>query len=346
MLTGILVILGLALLVLSHEAGHFFAGKAFKMKVEEFGFGFPPKLFSKKKGETIYSFNLLPLGGFVRIAGENERLLGDAKALEAYSPEEKKKLFFNQPPWRRSVVILAGITINIVLGWVLFSGVLWIGSSNNLIVAGVQEGSPAEQAGILPQDQILNFKTDAEFIKFGKENGGQTVKIQIEREGEAKEIEVTPRANPAPGQGATGIILAGITPRPLGTALKDGVIMTWQSIVQTFEGLALIFNSLIQYGKLPEGIMGPVGIFSVAQESARVSIIFFVHLLALISVNLAVLNLLPIPALDGGRFLLILIEKIKGSPVSRKIEIGINTTGLVLLLLLMLAVTVRDVMQL
>ena len=338
--------MGLALLVLGHEAGHFFAAKSFKMKVEEFGFGFPPRILFKKSKETIYSLNLLPLGGFVRIAGENERLLDDTGALESYPPEERKKLFFNQAPWRRSVVILAGITTNIFLGWVFFSGVLWIGSSNNLIVAGVQDGSPAEQAGVLSGDQILNFKTDAEFIRFGKENGGQAVKIQINREGEVKNIEVTPRVNPGPGQGATGIILAGITPRPIGTALKDGAIMTWESIAQTFAGLVLIFNSLIQYGRLPEGIMGPVGIFSVAQESARVSIIFFVHLLALISVNLAVLNLLPIPALDGGRFLLILIEKIKGSPVSRKIEIGINTTGLVLLLLLMLAVTVRDVMHL
>ena len=122
MLTGILVILGLALLVLGHEAGHFFAAKSFKMKVEEFGFGFPPRILFKKSKETIYSLNLLPLGGFVRIAGENERLLGDTGALESYPPEERKKLFFNQAPWRRSVVILAGITTNIFLGWVFFSG--------------------------------------------------------------------------------------------------------------------------------------------------------------------------------------------------------------------------------
>ncbi|MFH0890528.1 MAG: M50 family metallopeptidase [Candidatus Liptonbacteria bacterium] len=346
MLTGILVVLGLALLILGHEAGHFFAAKAFGMKVEEFGFGFPPRILYKKTKETIYSLNLLPLGGFVRIAGENERLLGDTETLESYPPAERKKLFFVQAPWRRSIVILAGIAINILLGWLLFSGVLWVGSSNNLIVMGVQEDSPAAQAGILPKDRILNFKTDAEFIKFGKENGGRVVRIEIEREGEPKTFELMPRINPGPGQGATGIILAGITPRPLGVALKDGAIMVWESIAQTFEGLGLIFNNLMQYGRLPAGIMGPVGIFSVAQESARVSVIFFVHLLALISVNLAVLNVLPIPALDGGRFLLILIEKAKGSPVSRKTEIGINTAGLALLLLLMLAVTVRDVIQL
>lgn len=345
-LTTLIILAGLVILIIGHEAGHFFAAKGMGMRVDEFGFGFPPKIWGRKKGETEYSVNWLPFGGFVRIAGENDRLLGDGEKLEALPPEEKKRFFMFQAPWRRSVVILAGVAANFLIGWLLISGVFMIGTSPTLDIYQVQPGSPAEAAGIRTGDIVRNFGTAEEFISYTNDRRGREMSIQILRGEETLAFNVIPRTETAPGEGAVGIIFAGIAPRGPMTALKDGIVATGRIALLTATALYETVKGIVTTGTIPEGIVGPVGIFSVAQETARTGILNFVQLLAFISVNLAVLNLVPFPALDGGRFVLILVEKLKGSPIPRKAEMWLNGLGFALLILLMLVVTFRDVVNL
>lgn len=346
MFTAILIFLGLAILIVIHEAGHFFAAKAMGMKVEEFGFGFPPKIFGRRKGETEYSFNWLPFGGFVSIAGENDRLLGEAEKLESLPPEEKKRLFMFQAPWRRSAVILAGVIANFLLGWLLISGVFMVGTAPTLEVYQVQQMSPAEAAGIRAGDIIRNFKTAEEFIAYTAENRGREVSIKVQRGGEFLTFKVVPATETAPGKGAVGLVFTGIVPREPLPALEDGFYTAGRIARLTLAAFYEMVKGIVTSGVVHEGIVGPVGIFFIARESAAAGVINFIQLLAFISVNLAVMNLIPFPALDGGRFILILVEKLNGSPLPRRAEAWLNGMGFALLILFMLVVTIRDVVRL
>lgn len=346
MLTTILILAGLALLILFHESGHFLAAKAMKMKVEEFGFGFPPKILGKRIGETEYSLNWLPFGGFVRIAGEGDRLLGETEKINSLPLAERQRLFMFQPPGRRSIVILAGVIANFILGWFLFTSVFMIGTSPDLAVYSVQKGSPAEEVGIQPRDIIRNFKTAEEFIAYVNANRGRQIEIQVEREKKVLTLEVVPRLVTQPGEGAVGIIFENIPPRDFFSAVGDGFEAAWRSAYFTIAPLYQLGKNLFISGSLPADVVGPVGIFNLAQESAKNGLVNFLKLLAMLSVNLAVLNLIPFPALDGGRFAFVLAEKIKGSPMPRQVEVWVNGIGFAFLLILMLVVTIRDIAKL
>ncbi len=165
MLIVLIVIFGLSFLILSHEAGHFLVAKAFGLKVDEFGFGFPPKIFGKKKGETEYSLNWLPFGGFVRIAGENDGVVKDELA-STLTDAEKKRIFAFQPAWKRASVMIAGVTVNFLTGWLLLSAVLMIGTPKALVVSDVQKGSPAEAVGVVSGDIVKGFADAQSFIQF------------------------------------------------------------------------------------------------------------------------------------------------------------------------------------
>lgn len=348
MLTIILVIIGLSILIFGHEAGHFFVAKLFKLKIDEFGFGFPPRIFAKKKGETEYSLNWLPFGGFVKIAGENDRISSENEKLESLTPEEKKRIFLFQPAWKRALIILAGVTINFVIGWLLISIVFMVGTPKELVVSGVQEASPAAIAGIKTGDVVKNYLESAPFVDFISANKGKEISVQIKRGGENLEFKVTPRITKDPNVGALGVELteAGFGSSGFFKSFYDGLITSAQLVWMTLKAFGLLVKNLVLTGKLLEGVVGPVGVFGVAQTAGRLGIIYIVNLIALISINLAVLNLLPFPALDGGRFFLILIEKIKGSPIPVKVEGIINGVGFALLILLMVVVTIRDVWKL
>ena len=350
MLIIILVIIGLSILILGHEAGHFFAAKSFGLKVEEFGFGFPPRMFAWKKGGTEYSVNWLPFGGFVKIAGENDRISGDSEKLTSLSNEEKKRVFMFQPAWKKSVVILAGVAINFVIGWLLISGVFMAGVPGAVVITDVAENTPAEEAGLLPGDILNNYLTTQEFIDFVNVNRGQEIVLDIERGEENLILTVTPRTETDTPQdeGALGVGLveAGFESQGFFSALWGGLKQTgsifWLTIVTFYHLIVSIFTS----GELLAGVVGPVGIFGIAKQTGQIGLIYLVQLIALISVNLAAINLIPFPALDGGRFVLILVEKIKGSPVPLKAEQIVNGVGFVLLILLMVALTARDVVNL
>jgi len=345
MLITILVILALSLLILGHELGHFLAAKLFKLRVDEFGFGFPPRIFARKKGETEYSINWLPFGGFVRIAGENDRIQGDLSKLDSLPPEEKKRLLLFQPAWRRSIIMLAGVAVNFLIGWLLISIVFMVGIPRSLIVADVQDNSPAQAVGIESGDVIKSYIEADKFINFVDENKGQEIEVVVQRGDEDIPFLVTPKANPGSDEGALGVLLVegGFEGQGFFGSIFFGLKRTGQLAVMIFEVFISLIKHLVTTGSILEGIVGPVGIFGVAQQTGQLGIIYLVQLISLISINLAVINIIPFPALDGGRFVMILIEKIKGSPVPLRVEAIINGVGFALLIILMVAITAKDV---
>ncbi len=349
MLIFLIVIISLSLLILSHEAGHFLVAKLFKLKINEFGFGFPPRIFAKRKHETEYSLNWLPFGGFVKIAGENEAMpfdeSGEAAGRKEISKSEKKRLFSFQPAWKRSLIILAGVAVNFLIGWILISAVLMVGTPQTLVITGIQPNSPAATVGLMDGDIIHGFTKSSDFIRFVDAHRGGQITVTIDRGGKELTFTATPRVKMRAREGALGVFLAE------GGAAKEGIIaalynglkaslaISW-AVLATFY---LLVKNLFIHGSLLAGVVGPVGIFSVAAEAGKIGFVYLVQLIGLISLNLAVINLIPFPALDGGRFLFILIEKIKGSPIPRKAEAWLNGAGFAFLIFLIFLITVRDV---
>lgn len=334
-----IVIVGISVLILIHELGHFLAAKAFGLYVEEFGFGFPPRLFSVKKGETTYSFNLLPFGGFVKIHGENK---------EAVAPGMERRSFTYPAFWKKAAIILAGVTMNFILGWFIISGVFMVGTPQALVLTDVSPGSPAAVAGIEPGDALINFTETDAFITYVQEHAGEEVELIINRSGEESVINVVPRVTPPDGEGTLGVtfVEAGIPQTGFFASLWQGLRASWGIVVTILVSLAQIIISLFTQGRLLDNFVGPVGIFNIANQAAGLGLPFLMQLIGLISLNLFILNVLPFPALDGGRMLFLVIEKIKGSPLSAKFEQSANAAGFLFLLLLMLAITIRDVIRL
>lgn len=350
-------------MILGHEAGHFFAARAFGLKVNEFGFGFPPRIFAwrprrtpgKKDGETLrqaqgeteYSLNWLLFGGFVKIAGEEDAASGEFGKLESLPPNEKDRYFFFQPAWKRFLVIASGVIVNFLIGWFLLSVVFMIGSAPPLAVSGVQRNSPAEKAGIIPGDVIEHYTVAKDFIDFVNQYRGQPVTIEIRRGSKNLNFSVVPRADTAPDEGALGVLLSesGIERHGILNSLGEGLRQTLYIFGATAVSLYELIKNLLLHGSLLTGVVGPIGIFSVAVETGKVGIIYLIKLIGLISISLAVFNLVPFPALDGGRLFLILIEKIKGSPISFKLQAWANGLGLIFLLILIALVSIRDIAQ-
>lgn len=340
----IFIIIFLSLLIFVHEAGHFLAAKFFGMRVDEFGIGFPPRFFSRKMGETVYSLNWLPLGGFVKIYGENP----------AESVEGDPRAFNYQNIWKRFVVISAGVAMNFVFGWLVLSAVFMIGSEPSLLITGVQPDSPAELAGLDKGDKILTIESGSEklenpessrqFIDFVDRFRGKEFGLKIDRGGEIMILSVGSRANPSEGEGAIGIgiVSTGIEARPFFASLKEGFR---ESVGVAQAVIGAIYKLFFVEPGLFKDVVGPPGIFSFAAEANRAGFAHFLNFMGVISVNLAVLNYLPIPALDGGRIVLLIIEKLKRSPIPPKIEQSVNTAGMAVLLAFLAFVTVRDIIN-
>lgn len=348
-MTILVFIIILAILVLVHEFGHFIAAKKNGLTVEEFGFGFPPRIFSWKYGETIYSINLLPLGGFVKILGENDGEI------------ENPKSFSSKSVGARSLITASGVVMNFALGALLLIIGFYIGlpqvlnkesemSAKNIQIriVAINYNSPAELANLKLGDSIEDFKDISIFQDFINKNRGKEIKLKIKRGGDNLEIKVVPRTNPPEGEGALGIALAktGVVAyswyQSIWLGAKSAFIITWE-IVKGFFGL---IKDLIFSGKVPQEVAGPVGIAVLTGQAINLGFIYLLQLVALISLNLAVLNLIPFPALDGGRLLFLGIEKIKGSKVDPKVENTIHSIGIILLLALVVLITYRDILKL
>ena len=342
----VLGLLVLTFLVFVHESGHFLVAKRAGIKVEEFGFGFPPRIFSFRHGETRYSVNALPLGGFVKMLGEE-------------GPSHPRS-FASQSRWWRAAVLLAGPAANIVLAILLFAAAYatgWPTPAAGIKITQVAEGSPASEAGLLPDDMIISLDGVAtgsisELLEITRQNLGRPVPIEVRRERVTLTREVRPRANPPEGQGPIGI---GIGPtridrvaHPLPEALVLGVKQTYQTIGFTFAVPSMILRGLIPLDMARP--VGPVGIVQITSEATSVSVnsgwLFPVlSVAALISTALAVFNILPIPALDGGRLLFVIIEALRGRRLDPRRAGAIHGMGIAVLLSLIVVVTYLDVLS-
>lgn len=353
----LIVIVGLIVLILAHEFGHFIAAKIFNVKVEEFGIGYPPRLFGKQIGETFYSVNLLPLGGFVRIHGEDEKLEREEHEKDTTTDSlSVERSFANQAIWKRTVILIAGVTMNMIAGWFIFSGVLMMGSPAHLAVTEVAKDSPAYAVGVRPNDFIVSAKlgvitlTDPivgdDFIGAMKKVAGQKVSIDVLRDGKTIPLEIASRTNPPAGEGSLGISLAdaGVAKQSFFKAVGNGFMVAVTVFWLTLKGfISLILGIFTSPGTALASVAGPVGVFGIATQTGKMGLVYLFQLIALISVNLAVLNLIPFPALDGGRVFFLLIEKLKGSPVSYKTQKIVNMVGFAALIFLMVFVTIHDV---
>ncbi len=358
--TIIVFILTFGLIVLVHEIGHFVMAKRAGVRVDEFGIGLPPRLFSIKRGETIYSINLLPIGGFVKIHGEEGKQKRD---------QDQGRAFYSCSAWTRAKILLAGVTMNFLLAALLLGIGHWIGLPS--IIEGEASGqlqdtkvqitqvlakSPAEETGIKVGDEIKELKitgkslaitTVGEVQDFVDAHQGEKITILIQRGDQKLEKELVPRSDPPENEGPMGIALArtAIVSYPWYQAIPRGISsavnLTWL-IIATF---GLILWELITTGKLIVEVAGPVGIFDLTNQATQLGFIYILQFAAILNINLAIINALPFPALDGGRLLFLAIEKIKGSPVSQKIERYSHLIGFAILIALMIAVTWRDIIR-
>lgn len=341
----------LSILVLIHELGHFISARSSGVLVEEFGFGLPPRIFGKRIGETIYSINLLPFGGFVRLHGESDQ----------EKITHTKKAFLNKGKGIRAKIILAGVVMNFGLAVAAFSFVYFISGvpreNEKVRIVEVKEGSPAQASGLKPGDFIEEVEgvkvfSNQEFIDFVEAKRGSLITLRVERPGVGVlELKAIPRENPPPGEGALGVVITStqiyfppIWQRPFWSiyfGFKESLF--WIGVV--FGGFVKIFSDLFG-GVIPKDVAGPVGIFALTSQAARLGLIPLINLIGVLSVNLAILNILPFPALDGGRLLFVLIEAIFGRKVIPKVEAAIHTVGMIILIVLILAITAHDIQRL
>jgi regulator of sigma E protease len=338
LLTILIFIIILGLLVFVHELGHFVMAKRAGMAVEEFGFGFPPRLFGIKRGETTYSINWIPLGGFVKIVGEDGENPNNPRSFGS-------KNFF-----ARFSTLAAGVTMNMIFAWILLSIALGMGLPNGSVeVSSVHENSPAINAELMVGDQLVKvngteiFSPD-QLQTLTKENAGKDTTYTIKRGEETFDKQMVPRENPPEGQGALGVTLRpGTSSYPWYEAPLKGLEVTWRYFWATIMAFGTIIGNLVVGEPAGVEVTGPVGIAKLTGDVAALGFVYLLQFTAILSINLAIINAVPFPALDGGRLLFLVIEKIRGRKMNPLVEQWTNTIGFALLLLLMLIVTIKDV---
>ena len=359
---GILTfVIVLVLLIVVHELGHFVAAKLSGMRVDEFGLGYPPKLFGKKVGETEYTLNALPFGGFVRIYGE------DAEQ----DNEDAARAFVNRPRILQAIVLVAGVAMNILLAWVLLAGVLFSGAPRaiapedlgraqnvELTLGFVQAGTPADEAGFMAGDVVQRAVADGEVFEAGSTEGfanfiaesESSIEVTVLRNGEAQEIVVTPEegitANP--DQRAIGVQLTYVGEVSMGIfeALGESFVVTGTLLRDITIGISVFLAQAITLQADFSTIAGPVGIAGIVSDASESGWVPLLMLTAIISLNLAIINMIPIPALDGGRLLFVIIESIIRRPIPKQVTQATNAVGMLALLLLMVVVTISDIAKL
>lgn len=353
----------LFVLILVHEWGHFIAAKKTGMRVDEFGIGFPPKLFGVKKGETEYTLNALPIGGFVRIYGENP------EGVDGHDPDIARA-FGSRPKWAQAVVLVAGVTMNVIFAWFLFFGTFLLGvptaveegaasSEAVLYISGVLPGGPLE-GKLKPGSQILSLSAgDSElvnpkpssFSEFIQTNGSSEVTI-TSRYGEEESVvivqPVTGLIPDAADRAAVGVSLAMVEKDSYSflEAIVAASSQTYNGLISITVGLfTLIGQSFTGTADFSQ-VAGPVGIVGMVGDAADFGITALLTFTAMISLNLAVINMLPVPALDGGRLVFVAIEALTRKPINPVWSGRVNLIGFGLLMLLMIVVTWNDIARL
>jgi regulator of sigma E protease len=345
-ISGVIVF---SVLVLVHEFGHFAAAKRVGVKVEEFAFGFPPRVFAARRGETEYAINLIPFGGYVRLLGEE-----DPSALGSLA---------SKTPWQRVQVLTAGAAMNILLGCLLFALTFAIGVPvaepvTDVTIAAIAAGSPAAAAGLRANDIVLRLdthpiKTIADLQQFTQEKAGQETTLTVKRDGEVlPAITIVPRVDPPAGQGALGIQIANYR-----TVIRTYPIWeaAWMGIQRSLEVVAVTLTAPIDIarGLIPGDAARPIGVVGIAQLTGAVSSqiptqgwVPILNLTGYLSIGIAIAQLLPLPGLDGGRLVFVLLEWVRrGKRVRPEREGMIHLAGLLLLVTLMIIITYYDIVS-
>ncbi len=336
MKTAILAILLFCIMIFPHELGHFIAARRVGVKVNEFAFGMGPAIWKKQGPETLYSIRLFPVGGFCAMEGEDE---------ESNEP----RAFGNKKPWQKIVVLAAGSFMNIICAIVIMSLVIGIMGFTTTVVGQVSEDLPAKAAGILEGDKLLKIDdTEIEqwtdVSKALQASGGEEVVVTLERDKQVETVSVVPQltegvdAQGNPAQGYVLGVTCKISHNPF-MAVVDGAQSTWNMTKMMFSALGQLFTGKAGVDELS----GPVGMINMVSQTTEYGFWYYGFLTALICVNLAIINLLPLPALDGGRIIFVIYTMITGKTVSEKVEGAIHMVGMVLLLALMVFVTMNDI---
>ena len=331
------------LLVFVHEAGHFFVAKAAKVKVHEFGFGYPPRLLSLKRGETEYSINALPLGGFVRLSGEED-------------PKEPGSLA-GKSAGVRFAVLIAGSAMHVLMAIIIFTTLFMVPTQvvtggEQVQIRSVVSGSPADVAGIQADDIVTAIDGQPVVVLDDLRNAvaarkGQEITVDLLREGTQTQVKVTPKLDPAPGEGALGVSYGFAV---LHTTTQSFPI--WEAVPRaighTFTIPVLLKDGVVQMITQRDlsGLGGPVGIAQATGEVANMGVLPLFNWIGVLAMMLAVMNLLPIPALDGGRLLLLAVEVVRrGKRIAPEKERLVHLIGFALLIMLVLVATYNDILR-
>ncbi len=384
LVTIIVFLLVLSVLVFAHELGHFCTARLFGVKAEEFGFGFPPRAigwyrnrygkWQKVAGNrsvesleasenealhpaakaTIYSLNWLPLGGFVKIKGENG---GD---------KDEGDSFGSKSIGRRIVILSAGVIMNVILAWFLFSVGYMIGlpqssdsvskhariSASQVMVQEVLPQSAAATAGLKAGDAILRINdvgvTSEKILQDAvAASAGKETQLLIDRGGKEQVVKVTPPVKEG-GRATIGIAIysSGLVSYPFFIAIWEGAKTTGWILQQIVLAFINLFSQIFHGDNVGDQFAGPVGIANITGQAARLGFTYLLQFMALLSLNLAIINILPFPALDGGRIFFLLIEKVKGKPVRKEVEALIHNIGFLLLIALIILITYKDIAKL
>jgi regulator of sigma E protease len=362
-MTVILFLVVLAVLVFVHELGHFTAAKIFGIRVDEFAIGFPPKIFGWKKGETQYNLNLIPLGGYVKIFGEDSED-------EAINGPDSKRSFVNAARWKQIVVLLSGIFMNIVFAWLLISASFNFGMLTSIddqykdkaqnvsvMILSVLKDSPSAIAGLKEGDDILEIDSGntkiisptIEQVQTLVAESEDKINIEYKRGNSTSTISMIAKDGMVSGKKAVGISMSLVGTVKFGffQSFVEGAKLTGMETVNIAQGLCgFIVGAFKGQSGLLSQITGPVGIAGMVGQASAMGISYLLSFIAMISINLAVINLVPFPALDGGRVLFELIEITFRKKIKPVIANWINMIGFGILIALMLFITYRDILKL
>lgn len=362
MTTVILFLVILSVLVFVHELGHFLLAKWAKVRVDEFAIGFPPKIFSwkPKNHETTYALNLIPFGGYVKIYGENPEDAG---------VNESDRSFVRKSKWWQVAILAAGVSFNILFAWMVISLGLMVGlptassdyaqyplKDSHLAITSVLPESPAAKAGLKIGDSIVFAEANGKTIQGDmleplavqeviSESAGKELTFLVSRKGENVSLKVIPEEGILEGRFAIGIAMdtVGILKLPIHLSIWEGAKITVSMTKLIAVGTVGFIKDAFTGSANLAAVSGPVGMAGMVGDARSLGFAYLLSFTALISMNLAVLNLLPFPALDGGRILFVIIEAIKRSPIKPKIANAVNLAGFSILILLMAVITIREV---
>lgn len=362
-MSTLLVVGILVFLIVVHELGHFAVAKFFKVRVEEFGVGYPPRaLLFGKWGGTEYTLNWIPFGGFVRLFGEHDTVTGEV--------DPHKGSFAKAPRYVQALILVAGVVMNALAAWMLFAGALAVGIPHaipsgetdpnaRLLVTQVIPGSPASVAGLTAGDVITHVEEEGEapalipeaIVAFVGERGGKELAVSFSRAGEEQTVMMFPAhavVSEAADRAAVGIGLSLVSdsPMPFFEALWRALPVTWGKLQAVVSGLGSMVTNALRGEKVLESVVGPIGLVSVVGVAAQHGFGNLLVLAGFISLNLAVINLIPIPALDGGRLVLLGVEAVMRRSAPNIVVQLSNSIGIGLIVLLMIAVTYNDIVRL